>query len=106
MEDYEWDLREQAVSDWFSYGFGAGSKVETIKSHYMLFSMKIVTHCEDCQPLIFWNDTCRCTLHGLFSQIWRCIPCTLKKETKCALSEQITQTLKVGIRGLKRVSNF
>jgi hypothetical protein len=104
--DHEWDAQEQEVSGWFSDGSGPGSKVETIKSHYMLDSMKVVTHCEDCQPLIFCNDACDCTLHGLFSQIWRCIPCTLKKETKCATSEQKTQTLNMGTRSLKRVSNF
>ena len=107
VRDRVWDAREQEVSDWFSAGYGAGSKVETVKSHYMLYSMKVMTHCEDCQPLIFLNERCTCTLYGLFSQIWRCIPCTLMKETKCAISEQTTQWIfNDRTRRPKQVSNF
>jgi hypothetical protein len=110
VEDHEWDLREQEVSDWFSYGYGAGSKVEAIKSHYMFIYMMQQSHCEDCQPLLFLNERCACTLYGLFSRIWRCIPCTLKKETKCANLEQkarwTTRTLNDGTRRRKRVSSF
>jgi hypothetical protein len=86
--DDEWDMREQEVSGLFTDGRAAGSKVETVKSHYMLCSMMIISHCEDCQPLLFLDERCNCTLHGLFSKIWRCIPCTLMKETKCAILEQ------------------
>jgi hypothetical protein len=110
VEDHEWDLREQEVSEWFSEGLAPGSKVETIKSHYMLFSMMQQSHCEDCQPLLFLNEKCACTLYGLFSRIWRCIPCTLKKETKCANLEQMPrwtrQALNDGTCRWKRVSSF
>lgn len=92
--DDEWAMREQEVSGLFTDGTAAGSKVETVKSHYMLCSMMIIPHCEDCQPLLFLDEKCKCTPYGLLSKIWRCIPCTLRKETKCAILEK------------KDVSNF
>jgi len=86
--DDQWDIREQEVSGFFMDASAAGSKVETVKSHFMLYSMMIISHCEDCQPLLFLDERCECTPYGLLSEFWRCIPCTLRKETKCAILEQ------------------
>lgn len=108
MWDCVWEADEQHLSEYIETGEMLPNEfrcdIETIKAEAILWDAKRVTHCEDCQPLLFKfeedleeegysDEMCHCNTFGHFSYHWRCIPCVLLEEVR---SVTLRQKYKVG----------